>query len=117
MATIKVKLRSSTVEGKTGTIYYQLTHQRKIQQINTRIHLLPDAWNPVIEQVVTSIENHSMIQNQIDSDVVLLKRIVADLDNSGVAYSVQDVVRRFKSPGSHVSVLEFAGTDRPVDTR
>ena len=33
MATVKVKLRPSTVPGKAGTIYYQLTHLRQVKQI------------------------------------------------------------------------------------
>ena len=39
MATVKVKLRPSTVPGKAGTIYYQLTHLRQVKQITTKIHL------------------------------------------------------------------------------
>ena len=31
MAIVKVKLRSSSVEGKAGVIYYQITHNRKTQ--------------------------------------------------------------------------------------
>lgn len=107
MATIKVKLRPSTVEGKTGTIYYQLTHRCKMLQISTRIHLLPDAWNPETEQVCACIGNRSIIRHRIDSDVGLLKKIIAELDNSGIAYSVQDVVRRFESSASCVSVPAF----------
>ncbi len=41
MATVKVKLRPSTVPGKAGTIYYQLTHLRQVKQITTKIHLHP----------------------------------------------------------------------------
>ena len=33
MTTVKVKLRPSSVEGKAGVIYYQITHNRKTQQI------------------------------------------------------------------------------------
>lgn len=32
MATIKVKLRPSSVVGRAGVIYYQITHNRKTQQ-------------------------------------------------------------------------------------
>ena len=44
MATVKVKLRPSTVPGKAGTIYYQLTHLRQVKQITTKIHLHPQDW-------------------------------------------------------------------------
>lgn len=107
MATIKVKLRPSSVVERAGTIYYQVTHRRATQQITTNIRLQPDEWDTIGEQVVVSVADKSIIQNRIDSDIALLKRIVKDLNNSGVTYSVGDIVKRFKSPGCHVLVLDF----------
>ena len=107
MATIKVKLRPSSVIGRAGTIYYQVTHRRAIQQITTNIRLQPNEWDAIGEQVVVSVAGKSIIQNRIDSDTALLKRIVKDLDSSGVTYSVGDIIKRYKSPECHVSVLDF----------
>ena len=107
MATIKVKLHPSSVVGRAGTIYYQVTHRRATQQITTNIRLQPDEWDAIGEQVVVSVADKSIIQNRIDSDIALLKRIVKDLDNSGVTYSVGDIIKRYKSPECHVSVLDF----------
>lgn len=107
MATIKVKLRPSSVVGRAGTVYYQVTHRRATQQITTNIRLQPDEWDAIGEQVVVSVADKSIIQNRIDSDIALLKRIVKDLDNSGVTYSVGDIIKRYKSPECHVSVLDF----------
>ena len=107
MATIKVKLRPSSVAGRAGTVYYQVTHRRATQQITTNIRLQPDEWDAIGEQVVVSVADKSIIQNRIDSDIALLKRIVKDLDNSGVTYSVGDIIKRYKSPECHVSVLDF----------
>lgn len=42
MATVKVKFCPSSVTGKAGTVYYQLTHRREKQQIASDICLLPD---------------------------------------------------------------------------
>ena len=83
MATIKVKLRPSSVVGRAGTIFYQVTHRRATQQITTNIRLQPDEWDAIGEQVVVSVADKSIIQNRIDSDIALLKRIVKDLDSSG----------------------------------
>lgn len=44
MATVKVKLRESTVGGKAGVIYYQLCHRRKSQQVITSMRLQPRQW-------------------------------------------------------------------------
>lgn len=107
MATIKVKLRPSSVVGRAGTIYYQVTHRRATQQITTNIRLQPDEWDAIGEQVVISVADKSIIQNRIDSDIALLKRIVKDLENSGATYSVGDIIKRYKSPECHVSVLDF----------
>ena len=35
MTSIKVKHRSSTVEGKEGSIYFQFIHNRIVRQLNT----------------------------------------------------------------------------------
>ena len=48
-----------------------------------------------------------MAQNRIDSDVALLKRVIADLDSSGIDYSVSDIINRYKSPQSHILVLDY----------
>ncbi len=107
MATIKVKLRPSSVVGRAGTIFYQATHRRATQQITTNLRLQPDEWDAIGEQVVVSVADKSIIQNRIDSDTALLRRIVKDLDSSEVTYSVGNIVKRFKSPKCHVSVLDF----------
>ena len=107
MATIKVKLRPSSVEGRAGTIYYQVTHRRATQQITTNIRLQSNEWDALRESVAVSVADRSIIQNRIDSDTALLRRIVKDLENSGVNYSVGDIVKRYKSPECHVLVLDF----------
>ena len=107
MATIKVKLRPSSVVGRAGTIFYQVTHRRAMQQITTNIRLQPNEWNETNEQVTVNVTDRSIIQNRIDSDTALLKRIVKDLENSGVNYSVGDIIKRYKSPECHVLVLDF----------
>ena len=107
MATIKVKLRPSSVAGRAGTIYYKVTHRRTTQQITTNIILQPNEWDALKESVAVSVADRSIIQNCIDSDTALLKRIVKDLENSGINYSVGDIIKRYRSPECHVLVLDF----------
>lgn len=45
MATIKVKFRSSSVEGCEGTVVYQIIHERKVRQLFTDIRVFPDEWD------------------------------------------------------------------------
>lgn len=110
MATVKVKLRPSSVEGKASVIFYQITHNRKTQQITTKLRVQPPDWDSDKELLAPAAPNRSMIQNRVDSDIALLKRIIFDLDSSGMDYSVTDVVSRYKSPQSHISVLDYMRT-------
>ena len=110
MAIVKVKLRPSSVEGKAGVIFYQITHNRKTQQITTKLRVQPSDWEADEEKLVSAAPNRTMIQNRIDSDVALLRRVIADLDSSGMDYSVEDVICRYKSPQSHILVLDYMRT-------
>ena len=110
MATLKVKLRPSKVEGKAGVIYYQITHNRKTRQILTRLRVRPSEWDGDEENLTNYALNRTMIKSRIDSDVALLRRVILDLDSCGVDYSVEDVVSRYKSPQSHILVLDYMRT-------
>ena len=107
MATVKVKLRPSSVEGKAGIIYYQITNNRKTRQITTKLRVSPSDWDSDEEKMVVSAPNRSMIQNRIDSDVALLQRVILNLDSCGVNYSVADIISRYKSPQGHILVLDY----------
>ncbi len=110
MATVKVKLRPSSIEGKAGVIYYQITHNRKTQQITTKLRVQPLDWDANEEKLVQDAPNYSIIQNRIDSDTTLLRRVVLDLDSSGMKYTVEDVINRYKSPQNHILVLDYIRT-------
>ena len=107
MATVRVKLRPSSVEGKAGVIYYQVTHNRKTQQITTKLRVQPSDWDSDEEKLVSVTPNRTMFQNRINSDVALLQRVISDLDSSGMDYSVEDVICRYKSPQSHILMLDY----------
>lgn len=110
MATIKVKLRLSLVEGRAGTVFYQISHRRRTRQITTGIKLRTHEWSPIRETVTTDTENRNFIQNCIDSDIALLKRIIEDLESNGINYSVCDIVRLYRTMECNVSVLDFMQT-------
>ncbi len=42
---VKIKFRKSSVDGKEGTLYYQIIHNRVVRQIGTEYHLLPNEWH------------------------------------------------------------------------
>ena len=52
MPTIKIKFRPSTIEGKEGSLFYQIIHKRVVRQIRTRYKLLPHEWNNCTAEIV-----------------------------------------------------------------
>lgn len=122
MAKVKVKFRKSVVEGKAGTIYYQLCHGRKMRQINTPIRLYPWQWDAASGCVDVSLGDTSReltaVRQRIDGDLCLLRTIIRDFEAGQTPYSSADVVARFRSMGpltvfaymeKQVAALEAAG--------
>ena len=107
MANVKIKFKPSTTNEAHGSIIYQITHNRKTRQITTKLRVSPSDWDSDEEKMVVSAPNRSMIQNRIDSDVALLRRVILDLDSCGVNYSVADIISRYKSPQVHILVLDY----------
>ena len=107
MAKIRVKLRPSSVEGKAGTIYYQVSHKRAVRCINTNIRLHPGAWDSERQSVMESVADGGRMQNRIDSDMNTLHGIVRELESRRCDYTADDIAERFRAPERHVSVNSF----------
>lgn len=110
MATVKVKLRPSTIEGKRGVVYYQITHHGKMQQITTQLRVHPSDWDATEGRVASSALQYRLIQRLIDGDVSMLRRIIYEFEERGVAYATDDVVRSFKIPDGEMFVLDYMRT-------
>lgn len=52
MATVKIKFRPSSVDGREGTVYYQVIHGRVTRQINTSYKLFPAEWDKRHSRIV-----------------------------------------------------------------
>ena len=121
MATISVKLRASSIAGKAGTVYYQVTHRRIVRQISTDIHILPEDWDgkqQCLKQQASGQQtdgrqtsgqpaSSAALHSRIQGDMTLLRRIVRELDASGEPYTSEEIVRRFRKPEHTVMMLAF----------
>ena len=52
MASIKVKFRPSSVNGKEGSIYYQVIHNRVVRQIRTDYRIFEREWDDKASTVI-----------------------------------------------------------------
>ena len=112
MATVKVKFRASSVEGKEGTLYYHLIHQRNLRWISTDYHVFPDEWNDKKSAVIVSNRNNrqahlQLIQSKIDWEMKQMQRIIHDKEVDGIPYSMDDLAKEILQLPPSQSVFAF----------
>ena len=107
MATLKIKFRESCVDGKAGTIYYQITHHRKVLQITSGIHLTKEEWSDLKNNIYNPDLKLPAKHSRISCDIYSLKQIIYELDYQYTPYTVDDVASRFKSAQYRISFNEY----------
>ncbi len=113
MATVKVKFRSSSTEGKEGTVYYQVIHQRVARQIKTGYRIYESEWNSIRSEVVANSSDSERkeyllkIRDYIHSDTRKLGWILGSLQQQGGPFSADDVVSAFASRHSQNTFFQF----------
>ncbi len=112
MTSIKIKFRASQVEGKEGTIYYQVIHERVIRQIKTTYKIFSEEWDDHSSNIVTPKYNgfrttHILaIKERIKVDLNRLKQIVKSLNRKG-NHSADDVVGTFEKLLIGATLFDF----------
>ncbi len=111
MASVKVKFRPSTQEGKEGTIYYQIIHKRVIRQIKTDYCILADEWDEKNGAVIIASDSRKSvifsIKERINQDVKLLNTVIRRLDESGKEFTANDIVVEFHESVNEQSFFQF----------
>lgn len=107
MITVKVKLRSSLVSGKKCILYYQLSQRNRTRQIATRIRLNPEDWDEQNGRVLPYVEDHEMLQKQIDNDLQYLHRLIERMSLLTVALDVSEVVACYRQTQTRKCVLAY----------
>lgn len=114
MASVKVKFRPSTVNGREGTLYYQIIHNRVVRQINTEYKLFVSEWDCHSETVVLhhlspeqERNNYLLsISSRIRWDKDRLNKIIHTLSQSGT-FVTDDIVVRFRGGRQEQSFNDY----------
>ena len=114
MASVKVKLRPSTVNGREGTLYYQIIHNRVVRQINTEYKLFVSEWDCHSETVVLhhlspeqERNNYLLsINSRIRWDKDRLNKIIHTLSQSD-RFVTDDIVVRFRGGRQEQSFNDY----------
>lgn len=108
MATVKIKWRPSTIDGKAGTIYYSVSHRGIVRHITTKIRILPEDWDEDRQCAIScKSEERGRLQNRIDNDVRTLNRIISELKSQRREFTVYEIISRFHAPEQRISVTHF----------
>ncbi len=103
MSSVKVKFRPSS-----GTIYYQVIHNRVPRQISTSFRLNRDEWDSRRFTTVSSppaprSQLLLAVQNNIRWDIERLNRIVRRLSEQAIDFTSDDIVAAFRAYRSKYS--------------
>ena len=114
MASVKVKFRPSSIDGKEGSIYYQVIHNRVVRQIRTDYRIFESEWNgkasTVSFPILLSTERRDYLQSvfyRIEWDIKRLKVIIALFDKRNGSYTTDDIVVKFNGQANEQSLFSF----------
>ena len=111
MASVKVKFRPSTIEGKGGTIYYQIIQNRVIRQLKTDYRIFTDEWNEAGSCIIVGSSERSnlllSLQERMEWDLKRLDMIIHQLDNRKTVYTADDIIASFQSNTERQSLFNF----------
>lgn len=98
MVTVKLKFRPSSVVGQAGTLYYQITSERRVRRLSTPYKILPSEWD----------DNHAVLSfshiaaERADELVVIRRRIHSDIERFA------KIRRRFEAEGLPLSADQLS---------
>ena len=129
MASINVKLRTSTADGKEGTIYYQIIHNRVIRQQKTDYHLFTHEWNEKRCTVIIDGNRSNYLQTvkeRIEWDMRRWQSIIRQYENKRYKYHADDIIATFQKTltdqtlfnfmQSVIARLQLIGKERTAET-
>ena len=113
MASVKVKFRPSSIDGKEGSIYYQVIHNRVVRQIRTDYRIFENEWNGKLSMIeipamLPADKKYHLRQviRQVNRDVGRLEGIVRDLSYKGTCFT-DAIISRFREISESQSFYNF----------
>ena len=112
MTSVKVKFRASSVGDKSGSLYFQVIHNRIVRQVKTDYKLYADEWDAEKETVITNGERERQlllcsIKERLEWDLARWNRVINTLESQIRRYSADEVIMTFKQMTKDVSLFSF----------
>ena len=111
MASVKAKFRPSVIEGKEGTVYYQIIQNRVIRQLKTDYRIFADEWNDAENNIIIGNSERSnlllSLQERMKWDLKRFEMTIRKLGNQKSTFTVDDIVASFQSNTEGQSLFNF----------
>lgn len=111
MATVKVKYRPSAQEGKEGTIFYRIIHNRVIRQIRTDYRIFREEWDNDKHAVIITTGGREAflrtVSGGVTRDLRRLDILIGRLESDGGNFTADDVVEKFQEPTDGQYFFQF----------
>lgn len=105
MTTIKLRFRSSSVTGKEGTLYYQVTHFRKVAMLSAGYHIFPQEWDEVHSVIRITDDKANdrsrkallrLYQSKADWTMNRMRKIADEKGKAGQYCTLEDLLVAFR---------------------
>ena len=111
MVSIKLKFRPSTIDGKEGTIYYQVIKNRVVRRIKTDYRIFTSEWNDKSCKLVFECPDRydylRAIEDRIKLDMECLERLISRYERANPHFTSDDIVVGFKTKMNELSFFNF----------
>ena len=113
MVSVKLKFKPSKIEGKEGSLFYQLIYLRKVRKINTKFKIMSDEWDYELEDIVYADRSSpryyylNYVKTRIECDKKHFKRIINKLSMSDIEFSIDSVVYEFQNKYSELTLFSY----------
>lgn len=119
MALIKVKLKTSNKNKATGTICYQIIHNRLIKTVVTDHKLSICEWDINSESILLTRNKTrnielNQISEQINLDTNRIRDIINNLETHCYPYTVAHIANQFKIKQNVITLFDF--TEKVITT-
>ena len=101
MATLKLKFRPSTAEGKPGTMYFQVTHRRSTRTVYTDYRVMPEEWDGRTSfiRITGTPERRAELQliaSKLRWDCKQITSLITEKELAMLEYTADDIVSAFR---------------------
>ena len=110
MTSIKIKFRPSAVNGKEGSLYFQIIHNRVVRQLNTDYKVFANEWDAQTESIAVCGSRSNLllgIQERLFWDVACLEKVIRLLETGSRHFTADDVITLFHKQTKDSSFLNF----------